>query len=366
MRAYKFRIYPSKKQEELMRTHIWRAKELWNELLSHTKTMYCDFGRFPTKSSLQLMVKNAGLFSQTQQEISHRIHNSIKRFMEMKKVNKRCGFPRFKNFDRMKSLYYPQAGFRLGDKLKVTPFGEISIKKHREIDGKVKTLSLKKESSGKWYAVFTVEEPKHEQAQNHGGKVGIDLGLKTIATFSDGRKVDNPRHFNKWQEKLAFAQLQLSEKQNGGRNRYKQKHRVAVIYEKIKNSRTDFLHKLSRQLVTSYSLIALEKLGSQKMAEQNYGKSINDAGWGMFANMLAYKAESAGCKIVFVDPKNTTKECSKCGVLTPKTLWERTHNCPACGLVLDRDVNAAINILNRATAGQAGSNACGDGANGSV
>jgi len=136
---------------------------------------------------------------------------------------------------------------------------------------------------------------------------------------------------------------------------------VAKVHEKIQNSRTDFLHKESTRLVNSYSTIGLEKLQSQNMAEQEYGKQINDAGWGRFANMLSYKAEEAGCRVVFVNPRDTTKRCHVCGNKKEMPLRERIYDCEKCGTVTDRDINAAQNILQRATTvGQTGSNAWGD------
>jgi putative transposase len=148
------------------------------------------------------------------------------------------------------------------------------------------------------------------------------------------------------------------------------KQRVALLHEKITNTRNDFLHKISTKLVNSYSFIALEKLQSKEMSKRipnklHLGKYITDAGWNMFANIISYKAEEAGCRVVFVDPKNTTKLCSNCGMIVEKELSERIHNCPSCGLSIDRDINAARNILIRAlligaTVGQTGSNACGD------
>ncbi|MBI3412874.1 MAG: IS200/IS605 family element transposase accessory protein TnpB, partial [Candidatus Aenigmarchaeota archaeon] len=164
------------------------------------------------------------------------------------------------------------------------------------------------------------------------------------------------------EEKLAQSQRQLSKKKKGSNNRRKAKSKAARLHEKVSNTRIDFLHKTSTSLVNDYSFIAFEELASQEMSKQDFGKSINDAGWNVFANMISYKAEEAGCKVVFVDPKNTTKTCSYCGTLVGKELYERIHNCPQCGLSIDRDLNAARNILIRATAGQAGSNACGDGA----
>ncbi|MCX6778180.1 MAG: transposase [Candidatus Micrarchaeota archaeon] len=360
MRAYKFRLYPSKAQEKTLNSHLWTAKELWNNLLGANKKRYGEEGTFISKLEMQRMVKNSGLHSQVAQTLSHRLHNALWRMVKLKKQGKSCGFPRFKSFDRMKSLLYPQSGFSLGKKLKVTTFGEIPIRKHREIKGKIKTLTLKRESSGKWFSIFCFQEEKGQPKQNSGEKVGIDLGLSNFAALSDGKIIGNPRHFRKHEKRLASSQRRLSRCENSSRNRKRAKLKVARVHERIANCRRDFLHKLSSELVNSYSFIALENLKSKEMAKRNFGKSIYDAGWSRFASMLAYKAEGAGCKIEFVNPENTTKECSSCGAVVEKELSERTHACPFCGLFLDRDINAARNILKRATAGTAGSNASGD------
>jgi putative transposase len=354
IRAWKFRIYPTGKQGKEIQAYLWLSKNIWNNLLEFSKNRYKETGKFPSKTELQSMVKDSGLYSQTAQAVSHKLHNALLRFFRMKKEGK--GFPWFKGIDRMKSLLYPQSGFSLGRKLKVTPFGEISIRKHREMKGKVKTLTLKRESSGKFYAIFTTKmeiTPK----ESGGNQIGIDLGLINFATLSDGTVIKNPRHLKRHEEKLAWAQRHLSRKKKGSKNRRKAKLKVAMVHEKISNTRADFLHKISFQLANDYSFIALEKLSSKEMAKQDFGKSINDAGWNEFANMLCYKAEEAGCKVVFVDPYGTTKECSSCGEVVDKELRERRHSCPSCGLSMDRDLNASINILSRATAGQAGSNA---------
>jgi putative transposase len=285
------------------------------------------------------------------------------RVFKLKKKGIKCGFPRFKSIERMKSLHYPQyeTGFWLEKKLKVTPFGEIPVKKHREIKGEIKTLTLKRELSGKWFAIFCVETPKELPKENKGEAVGLDLGLMNLATLSNGMKISNPKHLKRWKERLAFIQRKLSMKKKGSSNRNRAKIRVAKLHEKISDCRRDFLHKLTTDLVNNYSFIALEKLASQEMAEENYGKQINDAGWNMFANFIAYKAESAGCKVVFVDPENTSKMCNRCGNLRDDlTLWDRVYICPNCGLSMDRDLNSAYNILTKATAGHAGSNASGN------
>jgi putative transposase len=283
--------------------------------------------------------------------------------MRLKKTGEKGGFPRFKSFARMKSLQYPQSGFRLGAKLKVTPFGEIRIKQHREIEGKIKTLTLKRSATGKWFATFCVKQESKPARENAGPQVGIDLGLKELAVISDGTVIHNPRHLKGYESDLATAQRQLSRKKLRSRSRRKAKLRVARLHEKVASTREDFLHKTTTSLVNDYSLIALEELAPKQMAQENYGKQINDAGWGTFANMLGYKAEDAGCQIVFVNPKGTTKTCSCCGQQQDMPLSERIYYCPSCGMIKDRDLNAAINILTRAhaqtTLGHSGSNAYG-------
>ena len=363
MKAYKFRIYPSKKQEMQMKEHLWIAKNLWNELLAYSKEHHQKIGKFPSKYELQKLVKGNGLYSQTQQTIAHKVSNSVFRVFKLKKKGVKCGFPRFKSIDGMKSLLYPQFGFKLDKKLKVTPFGEISIKQHREIEGQIKTLTLKRESSGKWYAVFCIEQDKKGPKVpriNNGEQIGIDLGLITFATFSNGKRIKNPKHLKKYEDKLSLLQKELSKKKKGSNNRKKAKHKVAVLHERIANTRNDFLHKTSTSLVNDYSFIALEKLASKEMSEQNFGKQINDAGWNMFANMISYKAESAGCKVVFVNPRDTTKTCHICGNKRDMPLNERIYECENCGMIDDRDINASKNILKRATEGHSGGKACGE------
>jgi len=328
-----------------MISHLWVSKELWNEMLAFTKEIYRHHGKFPTTVSLREFVRNSGLFSQVGQELVDRLYDALHKKIKMKRNGVKYGFPRFKSIDRMKSLHYPQFGFELGEKLKVTPFGELSIVKHRRIKGRIKTLTIKREPTGKWFACFSVEQEKVLPKENNGRKVGIDLGLKSLATLSDGTVISNPRHLLEREERLAFLQRRLSRASKRGRNRLKAKLRVATVHERISNTRKDFLHKTSVQLVNDYSFIALEKLAAREMAEHRFGKSINDAGWNMFANMLTYKAESAGCRVVFVNPKNTTKECSSCWNLTAKELGERMHNCQFCGLSMDRDLNAARVIV---------------------
>lgn len=360
MRAYRFRLCPTRLQDEALRHHLWLSKELWNRMLDFSKRKYKAEKKFASKKELREMVKNQGLFSQVAQELVDRLVDATWRFVKLKREGKDCGFPRFKSFDRLKSLCYPQMGFKLvGNRLKVSPFGEIKVKLHRQVKGVVKTLTLKRESSGKWFAIFTVEEELTPFCSNQRATVGVDLGLSKLAVASDGSIIANPRHIRKYECRIALLGKRLSRKKKGSRNRFKAKVRLARAYEKLGNARRDFLHKTSRRLVCQYGLISLENLNIKSMVQEKYGKQINDAGWATLASMLCYKAESAGCRVVFVHPEGTTQECSRCGTVVPKGLAARVHNCPSCGLVLDRDLNAAHNILKRCTVGHTEINACG-------
>jgi putative transposase len=361
-----------------MHTHLWLSKNLWNDGLELAKQLYADYQKFPTRSTYQEISKNSGLHSQVAQDVFIRLYLALKAKIRRKRMGLKGGFPRFKSMDRVKSLHYPQSGFSLKErKLKVSPFGEINIKKHREVEGTIKTLTLKRESSDKWYAILTAETETINSPKKEGERVGIDLGLMTFASISNGEQIKKPKHMRIYEDRLADAQRNLSKKKLRSRNRRKAKLKVARVYAKVASTRKDWLHKTANNLISRYSFIALEDLDVQGIAEE-HGKGVHDAGWSIFTNIINYKAESAGCEVVFVNPKNTSKECSDCGTLVIKTLWERQHVCLSCGLsisemllhfrlpsshgelAMDRDHNAAINILNRATAGIAGSNACED------
>ncbi|MCX6768362.1 MAG: transposase [Candidatus Micrarchaeota archaeon] len=177
--------------------------------------------------------------------------------------------------------------------------------------------------------------------------------------MSDGTVFENPRHLEHAEERLRDVQRRLSRKKKGSENRRKARVKVAMAYEKLTSKRRDFLHKTSRKLVGKYSFIAMEDLNIVGMAKGFLAKSILDCSWAEFAGMLRYKAEEAGCEVVLVAPAHTSQTCSSCGSVRKKSLAERWHEC-ACGTSIHRDLNAAINILKRATAGHAGSNASGE------
>jgi putative transposase len=178
--------------------------------------------------------------------------------------------------------------------------------------------------------------------------VGVDVGLSNFAAYSNGEKISNPRFFRKEEKALARAQRRLSKAEKGAPERAKRRKVLSHIHKRIANKRRDFAHKLSRQLVNGFGVIAFEKLEIQEMMDGNWrgmNRGISDVAWRQFVQFVAYKAEDAGRNFVQVDPCNTSKMCSRCGRLVEKDLSVRVHDCPCCGLTLDRDHNAAINIL---------------------
>jgi putative transposase len=302
---------------------------------------------------LHLLTKETSLFSQVAQNVADRLYKSIKGMIRRKKTGKSWGFPRFKSIDRVKSFTYPQFGFKLEEKLQLSKIGIIAIKKHRNIKGKIKTLTIKKTPSGKWFAIFTSEVEIIKTKKSKKPEVGIDLGVETLAYLSDGKTIDNPRHLTKIEKELKKRQRLVSRKKKGSNNRKKAKISLARLHEKLRNTRSDFLHKITRKLTNSYSLLALENLNISGLSRGFLAKHVLDCSWAEFISMIRYKAEEAGSEIILVNPAHTSQECSSCGLIHKKSLAERWHEC-SCGASMHRDLNAAINILMRATGGTPG------------
>jgi len=275
-RAWKYRLYPSKSQEKLLNQYFYECKTLWNSLLEFSKKYYSETGRFPSRKELYLQSKGTVLFSQVAQNVADRLVKSLKGVISRKKAGKRAGFPRFKSVDRIKSFTYPQFGFKFDDKLDLSDIGSIAIKKHRDLQGKIKTLIIKKLPSEKWFAIFTTEIEGSGVIKKEEAKVGIDLGIDNFGYLSDGGIIENPRHLKHAEEKLKDAHRNLSRKKKGSRNRRKARMKIAVAYEKLSNKRRDFLHKTSKRLVDSYSLIAMENLNVLGLARGFLAKHVLD------------------------------------------------------------------------------------------
>ena len=366
-KTYKYRIYPSRDQEGKLLATLEICRCLYNSCLVDRKNHYQETGKGLSRIRQQEILtvdKKRGLLlkevhSQVLQDVLFRVDRAF--FRRLKENSGRAGYPRFKAEGRYDSITYPQEpGFQLGDgKLKLSKIGHVKIKMHRDIIGQVKTCTIRRDGNH-WYACFSAEyEP--EKRPVPAGVVGIDVGLRNFATLSDGTEIGNPRHLRKAEAGLQRKQRKLSRRKKGGANRTKARQAVANLHRKKRNQRNDFHHKVARKIVDCHGLIVVEDLRIRNMVRNRHlSKSISDAGWGGFLNILAYKAEEAGCRFEKVSPHNTSVTCSLCGTAVAKTLTTRVHRCPACGLALDRDHNAAINILKRATAGTAGHYAWGE------
>jgi putative transposase len=284
--------------------------------------------------------------SQVLQNVQERVDLAFKAFFRRVKAGEKPGYPRFRGYGRYASFTFKQSGFELqGNSLLISKIGAVRIVLHRPIQGRVKTLTLQREAVGNWYACFACEvEP--EPLPFNELEVGVDVGLESFATLSNGMKIDNPRFFRMEERELAKAQRKLSKAEKGTPARAKRRKAVQHVHQRIANRRKDFAHKLSREWVGSFGMISFEKLNIRNMLQNHcLAKSISDAAWNQLITYTTYKAENAGRVVVPVDPRNTSRQCSRCGTMVEKSLSVRVHQCPVCRLVMDRDENASHNIL---------------------
>lgn len=369
-KTYKYRLYPSKTQEAKLLAALEVCRILYNSCLVDRKNHYEFTGKGLSRIQQQrilaadkkrvLLLKE--VHSQVLQDVLFRVERAYQGFFRrLAAKEEKAGYPRFKSEGRYDSITYPQEpGFKIEDnKLKLSKIGHLKIRMHREIIGQVKTCTIRKDGTH-WYACFSVAyEPETRGIPTTS--IGIDVGLKSFATLSDGTERPNPKHLRKAEARLKRSQLALSRKKKGGDNRKRAKQVVTNLHRKVRNQRLDFHHKEARKIVNSFGLIVAEDLKIRNMVRnRRLSKSISDAGWGGFLSLLASKAEEAGCRFEKVDPRYTSVNCSSCGEKVPKSLAIRTHRCPTCDLIMDRDHNAAINILQSATAGIAESYAWGE------
>jgi putative transposase len=286
------------------------------------------------------------------QNVATRVDLAYQAFFRRVKAKKgKAGFPRFKSWFRYDSFTYPQSGFKINEDksvVQLSKIGRIKIKYHRPIEGKIKSCNVKRSATGKWFVSFSCDIDSSSKTKQFGRACGIDVGLESFATLSNGKQIENPRFFRKEEKALAKAQRRLSKQKKGTAERFKARKVVARVHERIKNKRHNFAHQLSRKLVTDFKTIVVEDLSINNMKKSNFkciNKSIGDAAWRMFADLVEYKAEEAGTQFVKVNPAFTSQTCARCGSRAKKTLSQRIHKCSCCNFSLQRDHNAAINIL---------------------
>jgi len=316
MLSYRFRLYPSKTVEHVLNRQIELCRWFYNHLLSELN-MIREKGIRLKQTDIQALIPDLKkhekpepdeVYSKVLQMVNYQLWSNIKVLAQLKRNGRRVGRLRFKGESWFKTLNFNQSGFKLENgKLVLSKVGEIPIKPHRKIKGKVKGVIIKRERSGRWYAIFQVED-EPEPLPKTGKAVGIDVGIKHFLTDTEGRQIKNPRFYERSLERIRVRHKQLSRKQKGSKNREKARVRLARAYEKLVSQRNDFLHKLSRFYVNGYDAIAIEDLNISNMAKNhNLAQKILDASWGRFFQMLSYKAERAGRMVVGVNPRGTSQ-----------------------------------------------------------
>jgi len=359
IKSYKFRIFPSKKQIRILNQHLEECRWLYNYCVEERREAWKkskkSLSYFDQCVKLVDLKRNRtslnNVYSQVLQEVVKRVDLAFKGFYRRVKNKEKPGYPRFKGKNRYNSLTYPQLGFVVdteGNNIQLSKIGVIYVKLTQDIEGKLKTCTVKRSSTGKWYVILTCEfEPK--PLPKNDKIVGIDVGVKHFVVLSDSNKVENPKFISEEEKSLAKAQRKLSKLTKGTNEWEKQRKVVARIHERITWKRWDFIHKLSRELINNYGIIVIEdlnvnKMVSKKRKKRSLSKLISDAAWKDFCHKLAYKAEWAGRQVVAIDPRYTSQICSECGFQQKMPLNKRKFRCRNCNFEADRDYNAARNI----------------------
>ena len=355
LKAFKYRVYPSKEQIMALDQTLSLCQNLYNSALEHRiylykhgeiKVNYYDQANELKAIKLDLPEYKT-VHSQVLQDVLKRLDKAYQAFFRRLKQGDTAGFPRFQSYKRYNSFTYAQSGFGLsGNHLKLSKVGNIKVKLHRPIEGVMKTCTVIRKN-GKYYVCFTCEVEAQVIPLTYQD-VGIDMGIKEFCITSDGELKPNPKHYRATEAKLKEQQRSVSRKKKGSNRRKKALEILANTHEHICNQRKDNAFKVAHDLLDKYDTICREDLPIKNMVKNHkLAKSISDAGWGIFFNLLEAKAkQTLGKRVVAVDPRYTSQECSGCGLIVKKTLGDRIHKC-GCGLALDRDINAAINILRK-------------------
>ncbi len=283
--------------------------------------------------------------AQTLQDVLEKLDKTYQSFFRRLKGGQKAGFPRFKGRDRYNSFKLKQTSWSLdGNKLTIRNIGTLKLFLSRPVLGDIKTITVKHTSNG-WFVSFSCDNVPRNVLPIIDKEIGIDVGLKVFLADSEGNFVDNPRFFRQSEKELRRKQRSMARKKLRSKRRQKVKIQVQRVHEKVKNQRADFTKKLAKRYIDNNAVIYVEALKIVNMVQNKYlAKSINDASWNMFRQWLTFKAEDAGRKVIAINPKNTSQICL-CGEIVKKSLAVRIHKCPACGLVIDRDILAAKNIL---------------------
>ena len=362
--TYKYRLKPTKAHREQLDFYRDTCRQIYNHALN-------EFNEIPESAgTLNQRVRQVrdqlpdlkdwwddlnGLYSTVSQAAVMRIEDSVKALSQLKQNGYKVGSLNWKAPKDFRSFTYVQKGFEFDSKngqtvLSLKKLADIPVVQHREIPANetIKEITIKKEPTGEWFACVTVDgKETPEKPEQPERCVGIDVGILKYAHDTDGRAIGS-LDLTTERERLQREQRKLSRKEHGSNNWEQQRQKVSECHQEIKRKRRDFLHKLSNYYATEYDLVAVEDLNIKPMLESpSNSQNTASAAWDTFTTLLEYKCKREGTHFVEVEPEGTTKECASCGAATDKPLWVREHSCPACGFIMDRDANAAINILSR-------------------
>ncbi len=359
-KTFTYRIYLTNGQRRILERQLEECRWVYNETLAERRRAYEERGvslrLYDTQAMLPVWKAArpslTRVHSQVLQDVQVRVDRAFQAFFRRVQAGEHPGYPRYKGKGRYDSITCPPYGngVRLdGERPILSKVGTVHVVLHRPLEGTPKTVTIRRSATGKWYACIScVVDAKPLPPAD--AAVGIDMGLESFLVRSDGEQEPNPQFYRHDEEALKRAQQRKEDaKHRADWTAYRRCTRaLATIHERIANRRADFAHKLSRAIVNSFQIIVVEKLAPSEMGRsRGMRKSIRDAAWSQFISMTRVKAEEAGRTVVLVDPAHTSQMCSSCGNRAPKTLSDRIHACPCCGLVMDRDHNTARNILHR-------------------
>ena len=354
-RTYRYRIYPTVRLRLALEAQLGFACQLYNAALEQRRDAWRSRHRSVTLAEQfrdLTAVRAAGMgpalmSCSAMRDPLRRLDRAYAAYFRRVKAGVKPGYPRFRSTRRYDSLTW-DSGWDVRDgRLALQGIGQVKVKWHRLLptSAVVRTVTVRRVAR-RWYTCFSLEVARSPQVAEPGRPVvGLDLGIQHFATLSTGEQIRGPRAYRAAKRQLRVAQRRVCRRQKGSHRRQKAGLRLARHHEQIRNLRRDHAHKLTRRLVSDFGLIAVEDLNVGGLARGPLAKDVTDQGWSAFLTMLGYKAAEAGTRLIRVPPRGTSQICSGCGAVVPKPLSERTHRCPACGLVIDRDTNAARNIL---------------------
>lgn len=351
-KTFKYRLYPTGNQTQALNHQLSEACRLYNAALQERRQAYqkaaTSLSYYDQANQLKA-IRAQGACDlanySCSQDVLRRVDKAFKAFFARLKRGVTPGYPRFKSRSRYDSMTFPSYGdgarLRANGKLYIQGVGEIKVKLHRPVEGQIKTVTVKREAA-RWYVCFSVERVTAPDTQLYED-IGIDVGLEHFAVLSDGTVIGNPRWYRQAQAKLRVAQRRVARRKQGSKGRRKAVDMLQRAHAHVRHTRRDFHHKVARESIDRYSVIFVEDLNIKGLARGLLAKSVNDAAWGGFLQILRDKAEEAGRVVWGVNPAGTSQMCT-CGAPVPKTLALRWHECGECGLSLARDHVSALVI----------------------